>query len=290
MILQSEIITLAEKHRVPTSTIDKNWVLGHLIAELFRHKWAFENLIFKGGTCLKKCYFPDYRFSEDIDLTLRDESFLFNNKLINTVCNNVTKKTGIQFSEAVIENVLHENKKLGYKTIIRFWGANHKRNQIIPPSYRWHTTIKIEFAFYELMVRPPVFKTITGDYSDMNIMNDVLVPCYSIIEIVAEKFRSLLQRSYPAPRDYFDLWCLTPLLSDNDCVNMIITFQAKIQFKGVSFTSYHDFFEDSNIKKVKQAWENSLAEHLPPDDLPDADTVISDLKLFCNGKNWWKYK
>jgi predicted nucleotidyltransferase component of viral defense system len=28
-------------------------------------------LAFKGGTALKRCYFPDYRFSEDLDFTLR---------------------------------------------------------------------------------------------------------------------------------------------------------------------------------------------------------------------------
>ena len=29
-------------------------------------------LAFKGGTALKRCYFPDYRFSEDLDFTLRE--------------------------------------------------------------------------------------------------------------------------------------------------------------------------------------------------------------------------
>ncbi|MBW6474015.1 MAG: nucleotidyl transferase AbiEii/AbiGii toxin family protein [Anaerolineaceae bacterium] len=28
-----------------------------------------KNLVFKGGTCLRKCYFPDYRFSENLDFT-----------------------------------------------------------------------------------------------------------------------------------------------------------------------------------------------------------------------------
>jgi hypothetical protein len=37
--------------------------------------WRFrgpprERLAFKGGTALKRCYFPDYRFSEDLDFTL----------------------------------------------------------------------------------------------------------------------------------------------------------------------------------------------------------------------------
>lgn len=30
-------------------------------------------MIFKGGTALKKVYFEDYRFSEDLDFTLLDE-------------------------------------------------------------------------------------------------------------------------------------------------------------------------------------------------------------------------
>ena len=29
--------------------------------------------MFKGGTALKKCYFPEYRFSEDLDFTLAEE-------------------------------------------------------------------------------------------------------------------------------------------------------------------------------------------------------------------------
>jgi uncharacterized protein len=29
-------------------------------------------LAFKGGTALKRCYFADYRFSEDLDFTLRE--------------------------------------------------------------------------------------------------------------------------------------------------------------------------------------------------------------------------
>jgi predicted nucleotidyltransferase component of viral defense system len=28
-------------------------------------KWAQENLVFKGGTCLKKCYFEKYCFSQN---------------------------------------------------------------------------------------------------------------------------------------------------------------------------------------------------------------------------------
>ena len=73
MILKREIETLAEEKGVAKSTIDKDWVLGHFLDAIFSMPECRESLIFKGGTCLKKCYFPDYRFSEDLDFTLLDK-------------------------------------------------------------------------------------------------------------------------------------------------------------------------------------------------------------------------
>jgi len=40
------------------------------------HEELAESWVFKGGTCLKKCYFETYRFSEDLDFTLRNEEQL----------------------------------------------------------------------------------------------------------------------------------------------------------------------------------------------------------------------
>jgi predicted nucleotidyltransferase component of viral defense system len=75
MILQREIVSIAETKRVSKSTIDKDWALGHFIAAIYSEPELKEALIFKGGTCLKKCYFPDYRFSEDLDFTARKKEF-----------------------------------------------------------------------------------------------------------------------------------------------------------------------------------------------------------------------
>ena len=51
-------------------------VLGWILAGINAHEELAENWVFKGGTCLKKCYFETYRFSEDLDFSLRDESHL----------------------------------------------------------------------------------------------------------------------------------------------------------------------------------------------------------------------
>lgn len=39
-----------------------------------RNAMLSKNLVFKGGTVLKKAYFEDYRFSEDLDFTLLKEN------------------------------------------------------------------------------------------------------------------------------------------------------------------------------------------------------------------------
>jgi len=63
MILQKEIVTIAAQKGVVKSTIDKDWALGHFIDAIYSIPELRQKLIFKGGTCLKKCYIPDYRFS-----------------------------------------------------------------------------------------------------------------------------------------------------------------------------------------------------------------------------------
>lgn len=75
MILKKEIETKAEEQNIPKTTIDKDWVLGHFIDALFSIPECKENLIFKGGTCLRKCYISNYRFSEDLDFTCINPEF-----------------------------------------------------------------------------------------------------------------------------------------------------------------------------------------------------------------------
>jgi predicted nucleotidyltransferase component of viral defense system len=167
MILRSEILERAEQEGVPPDTIDKNWVLGHFLAELFRSEWACQYLIFKGGTCLKKCYFKNYRFSEDLDFTLTALDFIVTPDLIHAVCDGITKKIGISFSPIEIKSVNSDNKHVGYKSTVKFWGANHKRNQRPTlDTTMWMTSMKIEMISYEKVVDPPGYRILLDDFSD----------------------------------------------------------------------------------------------------------------------------
>jgi len=52
-----------------TDLIEKDLILHQLLLDLSENKFFSENFVFKGGTCLIKCYLGYFRFSEDIDFT-----------------------------------------------------------------------------------------------------------------------------------------------------------------------------------------------------------------------------
>jgi predicted nucleotidyltransferase component of viral defense system len=73
---QETFIKLAEKLNLPDVAIEKDvWVTAVLCA-LFELPYA-ENISFKGGTSLSKCWDVIQRFSEDVDIAINREYFGF---------------------------------------------------------------------------------------------------------------------------------------------------------------------------------------------------------------------
>lgn len=73
MIEPKEINKTATINRVSDRQIEKDYVLSWVLFAISKNKILNNALVFKGGTVLKKVYFDDYRFSEDLDFTLVDE-------------------------------------------------------------------------------------------------------------------------------------------------------------------------------------------------------------------------
>ena len=74
VIEKQEISELARELSLDLHVVEKDFVLGWLLAGIAANADLSENWVFKGGTCLKKCYFETYRFSEDLDFTVTDEA------------------------------------------------------------------------------------------------------------------------------------------------------------------------------------------------------------------------
>ena len=78
MIPQRNISILSNRlaraggRRVPEAVLERDYCLAWFLIGLSGTPLR-EHLVFKGGTALKRCYFGDYRFSEDLDFSLANE-------------------------------------------------------------------------------------------------------------------------------------------------------------------------------------------------------------------------
>jgi len=273
MILKREIEKHAEANSVAKSTVDKDWVLGHFIDAIFSVPECRESLIFKGGTCLRKCYFPDYRFSEDLDFTSSNPDFELDKKTLGKIVDLITERTGIPLYVQELSPLKSENRLMGYKAVVKFWGADHSRNQAPPPPERWTTSIKIEIILFELLVFPIEMREVHHRYSDKLSEEPLIVSCYSINEVLAEKLRALIQRSYTAPRDFYDIWYLSKNVPGIAWTVVTEAFHKKMAFKGLTFTGVGQMINEENDKRLKAAWENSLAHQIPENNMVDYETV-----------------
>ncbi len=67
--LISNTLLNAGGRRIPEAVIERDYVLAWFLTGLAGHRLRGV-LAFKGGTALRRCWFADYRFSEDLDFTL----------------------------------------------------------------------------------------------------------------------------------------------------------------------------------------------------------------------------
>jgi predicted nucleotidyltransferase component of viral defense system len=128
MIGQNEIIKKAKEWNIQPDIVDKDYVLGHFLSVL--HHYYQDQLIFKGRTSLRKCWFPDYRFSEDLDFTALKKDFELTPNDLKEICRLVHQHIQISFVDEEIKMLEHENQKKGYQVKLKYWGANHSKNQM----------------------------------------------------------------------------------------------------------------------------------------------------------------
>lgn len=277
MITQREIIKIAEQKRVKTKTIDKDWVLGHFLNAMYSFDSVRQNFVFKGGTALKKCYFPDYRFSEDLDFTLLDKNFVVDDNFIKEIIKVATLQSGIRFYFQKQKLQKSDEIEQGYEIKIKYWGADHKPNQKPLPPDRWQTQIKLDISFTENIFKQPEQKQIFHEYSDKENVAEI-VPVYSLLEVMGEKLRSLIQRN--RPRDIYDIDYLSNHLAESSYskVKEILLYKAKD--KDILISEISDFINEKKARSNKRAWQSSLGDHLPVGNLPDFDIVYSKVKQF----------
>ncbi len=267
MIKPGEIQAIAGKQGVRDTQIEKDYVISWVTYGIANSPFLKKNLVFKGGTVLKKAYFPDYRFSEDIDFTFTGKDFDIES--IKTAFNElfewVYKESRISLS--VQNETQHDtgnfNFYLSYTGPLGGTGANKD--------------IKVDISKDELIYNSPEEKQIIKTYSDLEEAYSIL--CYPLGEVIAEKMRSLMQRT--APRDIYDLWYLFEV-EGLDIEDYIFAFQDKSKHKSYEPNKLIHVIEQKKITFAKH-WKDHLANQMY--EIPDFNDVWRKLR-----KHWRKFQ
>lgn len=69
MIERDEIDAKASEFEIHTSNVQRDYVFGWLLFAIYNNAYLSNLLILKGGNCFRKAYFPNTRFSSDLDFS-----------------------------------------------------------------------------------------------------------------------------------------------------------------------------------------------------------------------------
>ena len=237
--------------------IEKDYVLGWVLAAITTEPALAERWIFKGGTCLRKCFYETYRFSEDLDFTVIDGGTLDPDELraiFERVASWLAEASGIELLIDDRTFVARRNLR-GNPTVqarIAYRGPNP---QPTPPK------LKLDLTSDELLVEQPILRSITHPYGDSPLPT-AGVHCYTLPELAAEKTRALAQRC--RPRDLCDVVHIQRHPDLLGCAAHIRAVLAKkCEHVGIPLPDADGIRSSPYAGEIELEWENMLGHQLP---------------------------
>jgi predicted nucleotidyltransferase component of viral defense system len=259
VIKPAEIQQKAREVGVRDQQIEKDYMLSWILQGVAQHKHLTKTIVFKGGTVLKKIYFEDYRFSEDLDFTL------LNNAITNEQIFEWFKETFEYILEeanirlSIVDNNEHEDSGINF--YISYIGplggqGNNKK-------------VKVDISRSEKLEFKPVMQTVILGYSDLT---EHQLLCYPLEEVLVEKMRTVMQRMQA--RDFYDIWYL--LEQHGMDVNFYLKeFANKCESKKLNPADFPKKLAE-RLPQYKGRWQSSMNEQIH--DLPDFETVEREVQ------------
>lgn len=239
--------------RIPEAILERDYCLSWFLVGL-SHSPLKNILLFKGGTAIKKCYVPDYRFSQDLDFTLAEElPFEVIQKNLDTAFEFTRQASGIKLHLSRQDRHSHENSHtffLSYEGPLP--GATGKE-------------VKVDITIREKIVYSIEEKTVIKGYDEYeDLPEDASILVYSLNEIAAEKVVALLDRARNEPRDLYDLEYLISSGHVN-LVDMVEAIEQKWKFRGRELTNVREEFlrKEARLRKLWNIRLSSQMTKLP---------------------------
>ena len=258
MIMPGEIQKKAQGLGVRDQQIEKDYILSWILQGIAQHKQLSQTIVFKGGTVLKKVYFDEYRFSEDLDFTLLHTD-ISNSQIFewfSGVFIYVLEETNIRLE--IIDDNEHEdggiNFYINYTGPLGGFGLNKK--------------VKVDISRSEQLVFKPTLVDVFRGYTDQE---DHQLLCYRVEEVLVEKLRFVMQRMQA--RDLYDIWYLLEI-HQMDVEYYEPEFKEKCESKGIDPVDFHHKLEQ-RLPQYKARWKSSIADQIQ--DLPAFEKVVREV-------------
>lgn len=266
MIIRTELQARVREWGLTEEVVEKDYVLGWLLWGIGTHPGLRDAWVFKGGTCLKKCFVETYRFSEDLDFTVLDGGLLEPDDLIpvlDQMLESVESASGLELRGRAPRLRMRPDGRSAE-------GRIYYRG---PRGAPGEARVKLDLTYDEVVVEPTVRQPIAHAY-DEQLPGDGAVRCYSFVEVFAEKLRALGQRT--RPRDLYDvvnLYRRADLRGERDHVADVLA--RKCEYKGVPVPTLKSVTAADKLADLHGDWSAMLAHQLPV--LPAIDDFVGSL-------------
>ena len=266
MIRDAEIRRRARVAGVEPRTMELDYALGWALRGIAWHPLLARRLVFKGGTCLRKCYFPDYRFSEDLDFTARQwfarEEF---EEAVAEAFADVQKASGINFA-ARSPRLRVIDTEYGRESLqfTIYWRGPHASGGS-PPGLR------LDITRNELLAFAPVPRPLFHPFSDADDLGEIQLLCYTLEEVMSEKVRAVLgQRIYAVSRDLYDIFSLMEYVDER---KVQVSLPRKLEAREVDLATIRRRRIAARKEEFRADWERNLAALLSPGPEREFDEV-----------------
>lgn len=264
MISFAEINKTAAYFDVPADTVEKDYVIAWVLSCLAK-SILMQNFIFYGGTAIKRIYFADHRFSEDIDLISCKK---YNKDQIVHALNTLEyarhqanlelqiDPTSIEVSSDKIQLSITYN---GFEEIV---GAPK--------------IIQLDFSMHNELYGETVVQPIIASYSDLN--NQTTLPVMTLNTILANKLGLIMDLTRNEPRDIYDVWFL---LQRTNLFDFNFKKICQIHKEKYSYSpSKNNLLSRLNQPGFRKLWDIRLSHQLSSP--PPIDRVIADITAQLN--------
>lgn len=258
MIPRQELRDLATDFGLDPNVVEKDYALGWLLAGINHHPEISDQWLFKGGTCLKKCFFETYRFSEDLDFTVLDPAHIdqgFLERVFGEIADWIYEQCGLEFPADTRTFDVYANPrgtpsvqgKVGYRGPL-------ERQRSIP-------RIRLDLTNDERVVLEADLRDVHHPYSDRP-EGGIRILTYCFEELFAEKVRAMAERL--RPRDLYDvvhLYRRDDLVANRSLV--VSTLAAKCEFKGIEVPTVASLEAHPERAALESDWDAMLRHQLP---------------------------